>query len=1460
MTSPTGRRLALFVANDTFHSPGIPRLHAPVSDANQLRELLRDPEIGAFAPAEILVNESKAEIERGIERLFRGAEPEDVVLFYFSGHGIRTRHNLYLATSNTDTQLISSSAVSATFIKELIRESPAAAKIILLDCCYSGAFLGGDVIKSQPTVDDVGHELAAGEGICVLTAATAVQVAGDGGAERSAPLSVFTSAVVKGIATGLADNGTGVINTHSLWSYVSAEVRGRTSRQTPSHYGVLQEEVHIARTRRRLPVAVDGGDRVALGTLLGRLEHTPDYGLRAENWWGTGRLTVPIGQQRQPDGGAGETVWLDFSRDDRNLLIVGRAGSGKSTLLRTLIGSLVLTHTPDEVRIMALESSNRVGSLRALPHIARVVGDDEPDQVAALLEEIVGEIRARKILYREQSIDSPTSLRSVRATLPNPVPDLFLLLDPWDEFADLLSHIGQTLKQIAGTGPEYAVHVVATVRDWRDVPDWLAGPISSHIELRLQRPEESHVDRDRALRLPDGPGWALAARQPFRIALPDIRDLPDAAAALPEMTDGAADLVTRVALARQGVSVTVIPHGVAVGRVPALGVESRLNDFAALYRIADPANPELGRRWQPKTGPDRLRIPIGIDGDGRPVLLDFKYAADGGMGPHGLLVGATGSGKSELLRTIVLGLALEHSPEQASFLLIEYKGGGTFGDFAGLPHLAGYIGDLSADLTLVQRLGDALAGELNRRQELFRAAGNVTSIRQYEQERVAGTSLDPLPELFVIIDEFSELLSQAPEFIDVLTAIGRMGRSLGIHLLLASQRLDETTLRGLDAHLSYRVALKTYSLNESRAVLDTPLAYHLPSIPGSGYLKTDSGEPLRFVAASSSRAEPSDRTAGVIEPVDLPLGISLVHAMVATEGPPVHRIWLPPLDTSPTLGNLTRPLPEPMPVALQRQPGLRPAAIGIVDAPRLHTRTPFQLDLAGAQGNVAVIGGPQSGKTTALRTLILALAFAHTPDQVQFYCLDFGGGELAALSGLPHVGSVAGRLDTDRVRRTIAELTELIQRREELFGQLDLSMAEFRRHKAKLVDVTPERRATDPLGADRFGDVFLVIDGYEAVRQDYEELELALNGIAARGLALGVHIVLAASRWSALRPALRDLLGSRVELRLGDPADSSLGRRQALVVPEGSPGRGLTPDGLHMLIALPRLGSSADSVGMAEGIADAVLVISARSGDLRAPEVRMLPSWVTHEELLRAVDRAGQVDPGTDRLSFPIGVDESDLAPVRIDFAATPHMMIFGDAESGKTNLLRLLIRGICASNTPDQAKIVLVDPRRTLLAQVQSGHLANYAASVPSLAELLGELVSVLEKRLPADGVTPQQLRERSWWTGPELYLIVDDYELVAGSNNPMTIIRELLPHGRDIGLHLIVARHTGGASRALYDPVLGMLKDLGSTGLLLSGDRNEGALLGTVRPAPMPAGRGTLVDRRRVELVQTAWTPPLV
>src|SRR6185369_15614639 len=202
-----------------------------------------------------------------------------------------------------------------------------------------------------------------------------------------------------------------------------------------------------------------------------------------------------------------------------------------------------------------------------------------------------------------------------------------------------------------------------------------------------------------------------------------------------------------------------------------------------------------------------------------------------GMGPHGLLVGATGSGKSELLRTLVLGLAVTHSPGILNFVLVDFKGGATFTALDRLPHTSAVITNLEEELSLVDRMLGAIQGELTRRQELLRYAGNYASQRDYERARSSGVPLAPLPSLLIIVDEFSELLSARPDFIEMFVQIGRVGRSLGIHLLLASQRLEEGRLRGLETHLSYRIGLRTFSGVESRAVLGVPDAYHLPRSP-----------------------------------------------------------------------------------------------------------------------------------------------------------------------------------------------------------------------------------------------------------------------------------------------------------------------------------------------------------------------------------------------------------------------------------------------------------------------------------------------------------------------------------------------------------------------------------------------------------------------------------------------------
>ena len=824
-----------------------------------------------------------------------------------------------------------------------------------------------------------------------------------------------------------------------------------------------------------------------------------------------------------------------------------------------------------------------------------------------------------------------------------------------------------------------------------------------------------------------------------------------------------------------------------------------------------------------------LRVPLGVRPGGAPLELDINEAAQGGMGPHGLCVGATGSGKSELLRTIALGMIARHPPEMLNLVLIDFKGGATFLGLDRVNHVAAVVTNLSEEAHLVERMRDALTGEINRRQQLLRNAGNVASISEYNRVRVTGRTLEPLPTLFVIVDEFSELLAQQPDFIDVFVAIGRLGRSLGIHLLLASQRLDEGRLRGLDAHLSYRICLKTLSAAESRMSIGIPDAYELPGTPGAAFLKIAAAEPIRFHAAYVSgsvrvaAAVPSSAsttaarvfTAAPVGRIAIPtrladvgarepsLADTVLHSL-AGRGRPAHEIWLPPLEASPMLAAV---LAEPSPRGDMMVP------IGMVDDAFAQRRDPLVLNLSGAAGNVAVVGGPQSGKSTVLVTLMAALALRHDPRRIQFYCLDFGGGTLESLAGLPHVGAVARRHEGDLAGRIVGEIATVLRGR--------------------------QRGGTTPQAETR-SEVFLVVDGWQAVRQDAEGLEQAITGLAAEGLSHGIHVVLATARWADIRPALRDQLGTRVELRLGDPADSEIDRKRARTVPAGRPGCGLTQNGLPFIAALPP--DPAETVDM----------LSTRHGELRAPVIRMLPGQVDHDEVLGQPEAA-------QASGLLLGIDERRLAPVTVDLERA-HLLILGDARSGKTTALRVLCREIQRTAPPEQVQVVLVDPRRTMLGEIAVDYLASYLCTPAAVTTQLPELVARLRTRIPDASVTEHQLQERNWWTGPDIYLVIDDYDLVAtAGGNPLTPILEVLAHAADIGLHLMLARRHGGAARAMYEPVLSTLRDLGAMGLQLSGSPDEGTLLGAVRPRLMPPGRGTLSSRGAGEqVVQVAWTAP--
>ncbi|MGC4804141.1 type VII secretion protein EccCa [Micromonospora sp. DT233] len=942
-------------------------------------------------------------------------------------------------------------------------------------------------------------------------------------------------------------------------------------------------------------------------------------------------------------------------------------------------------------------------------------------------------------------------------------------------------------------------------------------------------------------------------------------------------TDGPAEVGVADALAladAEAIARRLAPLRLATGvRGPDAPVNAELG-LPELLGIGDPESFTTEQGWAPRSARDRLRVPIGVGPDGGAIELDLKESAQDGMGPHGLLIGATGSGKSELLRTLVLGLAATHSSEQLNVVLVDFKGGATFASFDRLPHTAAVITNLADALPLVDRMVDAINGELVRRQELLRRAGNFASLREYERARAAGSPLAPLPSLLLVCDEFSELLSAKPDFIDLFVQIGRLGRSLGVHLLLASQRLEEGRLRGLDTHLSYRIGLRTFSALESRTVLGVPDAHELPRSPGHGYLRFGTEPLMRFKAAYVSG--PARRRGGpagsdgadaprllpfathpvplpqpavpalTAAPEETPAAQSLLDVLVgrlAGQGPPAHQVWLPPLDASPTLDELlggvdTDPT-RGLTCANPELHGALQVPVAVVDKPFEQRRDLLWLALGGSAGHVAVVGSPRSGRSGLLRTLICALALTHTPVEAQVYCLDFGGGGLAALRDLPHVGGVCGRTDPTTVRRTVGELVTLLVDRERRFAELGVeSMAAYRKRRAA------SAAAGQPT-AEPYGDVFLVVDGWGTLRSEYEDLEPLVTELAARGLSYGVHVVASTIRWTDFRPAVRDLFGSRLELRLGDPADSLLLRRaQAAAVPKDAPGRGMTGDGLHFLTALPRL------AGAGQETADLVRAIAGTWSGPAAPPVRLLPPVLPYAELDLAA---------TTGLALPVGIAEADLRPVVLDFATEPHLLVFGDAECGKSSFLRALAATIVGRFAPEQARVILVDYRRSLLGAIETEHEIGCGTSAASTEPLIESAAGYLKLRLPGADITSAQLRQRSWWSGPELFVLVDDYDLVAGGPvNPLRALEEYLPQARDVGLHLVLARRAGGLSRA-YDQLLQRLKELSTPGLVMAGDPDEGPLVGQVRPGPLPAGRARLVTRREgVRLVQLAHLPP--
>ncbi|MCR3753758.1 FtsK/SpoIIIE domain-containing protein [Lentzea californiensis] len=671
---------------------------------------------------------------------------------------------------------------------------------------------------------------------------------------------------------------------------------------------------------------------------------------------------------------------------------------------------------------------------------------------------------------------------------------------------------------------------------------------------------------------------------------------------------------------------------------------------------------------QPSRESGTLRAVVGMSATGAHAL-DLR--ADG---PHALVGGTTGSGKSELLQSWILSLAVAHSPQRVTFLLVDYKGGSAFQGFESLPHVVGQVTDLTPHL--VHRALTSLSAELKNRERLF-ARYQVKDLAELERRHAAAAP----PSLVIVVDEFAALVKELPEFVDGVVNVAQRGRSLGVHLILATQRPAGVIKDNLRANTNLRLALRTADEADSVDVLGSPeAAFFDPALPGRAVSKTGPGRLVPFQAgyAGGWTAEVAPPPEVFVE--ELSFGRSAVW-QVRAEAPSVadlgptditrmvhavrmafgrarmqtpHRPWLPPL--RPVYDLTTMPAPRDEEIVF-----------GVRDDPenQVQPQVTFTPDV---DGNLAVFGTGGTGKSTLLRVVAVAAGASNC----QVYGLDFSGRGLAVLEELPHVGSVVAGNDHERVARLLGRLREVVDERAVRYAKAEAGTITEYRQKAGV--------AADPR-------ILLLLDGVSAFRKVYEGTERnrwfdVLVAIASEGRQVGVHLVLSADRPPAVPSVLAAAIQTRVALRLADDSDYSLIGEPAGVVGPSSPRGRAVLRGNEIQIA--NVGEHVDVAAQAQRIRAIARTMRDR-GIPAAPVIERLAERFPLSSLPASVD------------GLPVlGLASETLAPHTFEPAGA--FLINGPPKSGRTTAVHAVVAAVRRWN-PDVAVHLLSNSARSELA-----------------------------------------------------------------------------------------------------------------------------------------------------------------
>ena len=1024
--------------------------------------------------------------------------------------------------------------------------------------------------------------------------------------------------------------------------------------------GWVDDSIDAERDRRRTRAADAAELRTAARVPTHRLwERRPTDPDHLHVRVGTADLpsTVEIQDERSTDQrstatGTTRQVPVVLSLARTGVLGVAGAGNRPRLLGRWLVGQLAVAQSPHDVRLVVLTSVAALPEWEWttwLPHARPGDGDDALAAIGADGETIGRRLAELSLVLQERRAASTASHSSRPARFS---PEYVVVLDGARRLRAMPGVVG-----LLRDGPEHGIRVVCLDAEEWQLPEECTATVVQHADTRLMVREQGRADLDDVLAdLVVDDWYDDVARD-----LSPVRDLSSSETA------------------------GLVPDSAAL--LPVLGLEH-------------PTGELLAERWRRDGGASTSAV-VGVSIDG-PFSIDM--VSDG---PHGLVAGTTGSGKSEFLQTLVASLAVENRPDAMTFVLVDYKGGAAFAAVADLPHTVGLVTDL--DSHLVERALRSLRSELTRREHVLAASG-AKDVEDHDEHLARGGLGERLPRLLIVIDEFAALAKELPDFVSGLVGIAQRGRSLGVHLILATQRPSGVISPEIRANTNLRVALRMTDTGESSDVIDVPDAARIAkSLPGRAYARLGHSSVVPFQSArvggrsaldsDGTTAPPFVRlfdwrdaalalptrpaTGATAVETDLSVLVGALRRATELSGLGRQRSpWLPPLEA-------VVPLDLVPPEARAGQGAPLAFRWGTEDLPDRQEQRAATIDL-DQLGHLYVVGAPGSGRSQALRSIAAAAASAVSSDDLHLYGLDCGNGGITSLSGFPHTGAIAQRTQLERSTRLIDRLVAEMGRRHEVIGA------------AGVANIAEQRATAAP--EDRLPHVLVLIDRWENFVGTLGELDGgrltdSVQAMLRDGAGAGLHLVISGDR-SLLTSRMAVLTDDKVVLRLTDRLDYSLATIDHKTLPaEIGPGRGFR-SGSGVEVQVGVLGD--DVSGQAQ-----VAAVRALAERLQAVE----PRGLRRTSPLRVDDLPSQLDldaalelAGADAsrpLWALVGVGGDEMTAQGIDLEAdAPTFVVAGPSRSGRSTMLLTIAESLLRAGT----EIVVAAPRPSPLRGL-AGH-----------------------------------------------------------------------------------------------------------------------------------------------------------